>query len=83
MEGIRFVREDHLSIADGFFLPRADLLGLIQSRLHELVYSHPELKGYVPNLLEVDVFVMCDLPPSGVPMIRKPGVSRLIDVSLD
>jgi len=57
MEGIQFVREDHMSIAEGCYLPRADLLGYIQSRLHQISYSHPELNQYIPNLLEVDLFI--------------------------
>jgi hypothetical protein len=60
MDGLGFVRGDHLSIAEGCYLPRADLLGLVQARLHELVYQHPELKGYVPNLLDVDLFLTWD-----------------------
>lgn len=60
MEGIQFVREDHLSIADGCYLPRADLLGHVQARLHEFVFQNPELKQYIPNLLEVDVFISWD-----------------------
>ena len=60
MEGLQFVREGYLSIAEGCYLPRADLLGHVQARLHELVFQHPELKPYVPNLIEVDLFVSWD-----------------------
>ena len=60
MEGIRFVQEEHLSIAEGCFLPRADLLGQIQACLHELIFRNPELKTYVPKLLEVDLYVTWD-----------------------
>jgi TIR domain len=60
VEGIQFVRETHLSIAEGCYLPRADLLGHVQARLHELVFQHPDLKLYVPNLLDVDLFVSWD-----------------------
>lgn len=60
MEGLQFVREDHLSIAEGCYLPRADLLGYIQSRLHEVLFRHPKLKPYVPNLLDVDLFISWD-----------------------
>lgn len=60
MEGIQFVREDHLSIAEGCYLPRADLLGLIQTRLHEILFRHPELKQYIPHLLNVDLFISWD-----------------------
>ena len=60
MEGIQFVRDDHLTIAEGCYLPRADLLGYIQSRLHETIFRHPELKHYIPNLLEVDLFISWD-----------------------
>lgn len=60
MEGLPFVRESYLTIAEGCYLPRADLLGLIQSRLHEILYTHPELKQYVPHLLDVDLFVSWD-----------------------
>lgn len=60
MDGLGFVRGDHLSIADGCFLPHADLLGLIQSRLHEFVFKHPELKNYVPNMMDVDLFFTRD-----------------------
>lgn len=60
MDGIQFVREDHLSIAEGCYLPRTDLLGHIQSRLHEILFRHPELKHYVPHLLDVDLFISWD-----------------------
>jgi hypothetical protein len=60
MEGIQFVREDHLSIAEGCYLPRADLLGHIQSRVHETLFRHPELKQYVPHLIDVDLFISWD-----------------------
>ena len=60
MEGLQFVRETHLSIAEGCYLPRADLLGHVQARLHELVFQHPGLKPYVPNLIEVDLIVSWD-----------------------
>jgi len=57
MDGLGFVQGDHLSIADGCYLPYADLLGLVQARLHELIFNAPEVKDYVPNLLDVDIFV--------------------------
>jgi len=60
MEGIQFVREDHLSIAEGCYLPRADLLGYVQSRLHEMSFRHHELKQYIPHLLDVDLFISWD-----------------------
>jgi len=56
VEGLSFVREAHLSIAQGCYLPRADLFGHVQDRLHELIFQHPELKAYIPNLMEVDIF---------------------------
>lgn len=60
MQGIQFVREAHLSIAEGCYLPQAELLGHVQARLHELVFQHPELKQYVPDLLAVDLFLSWD-----------------------
>lgn len=60
MEGLGFVRSDHLSMAEGCYLPYADLLGHVQARLHELVYKQPELKNYVPDLLDVDLFFTWD-----------------------
>lgn len=60
MEGLQFVREDHLSMAEGCYLPRADLLGFIQSSLHEILFQNLELKQYIPYLLDVDVFVSWD-----------------------
>jgi mRNA interferase RelE/StbE len=60
MEGIQFVRENHLSTAEGCYLPRADLLGHIQSRLHEILFKHTELKQYVPHLMDVDLFISWD-----------------------
>jgi hypothetical protein len=60
MDGLGFVRGDHISIADGCFLPHADLLGQVQARLHELVSKHPELKNYVPNMMDVDLFFTWD-----------------------
>jgi hypothetical protein len=61
MEGIRFVRDEHFTLADGCDLPYADLLGYIDNSLHAIVFAHPELKKYIPKLLEVDVFVSWDL----------------------
>ena len=49
-----------MAIADGCFLPHADLLGLIQARLHELVFKNPELKKYVPSMMDVDLFFTWD-----------------------
>lgn len=60
MDGLGFVSGDHLSIAEGCYLPRADLLGLIQARLHELVFKYPELKNYVPNMMDVDLYFTWD-----------------------
>ncbi len=60
MEGLSFVRGDYLAIADGMYLPYADLLAIIQARLQELVYYQPEIRNYVPNLQEVDIFVTWD-----------------------
>ncbi|WP_429165363.1 toll/interleukin-1 receptor domain-containing protein [Aeromonas dhakensis] len=60
MEGLNFVRENHLSIAEGCYLPRADLLGHIDSRLNVLLFHHPELKQYLPNLIDVDLFISWD-----------------------
>ena len=60
MDGLQFVRESYLSIAEGCYLPRAELLGQIESRLHELLFRHPQLKPYVPNLIDVDLFLSWD-----------------------
>ncbi len=60
MEGIGFVRGDHFSVAEGFYLPRADLLGYVWNSLHNTLYQHPELKPYLPDLLTVDLFVSWD-----------------------
>ena len=60
MEGIQFVRGDHMQIAEGIYLPRADLLGQISNSLHGVVHQHPELKPYLPDLLTVDIFVTWD-----------------------
>ena len=60
MEGIRFVRDDHMSIAEGCYLPRSDLLGHIEANVHKRLYNHPELKPHFPSLLDVDLFVSWD-----------------------
>ena len=60
MQGLQFVRESHLSVAEGCYLPRADLLGHIRDRLHEISFRHSELKQYLPQLLDVDLFVYWD-----------------------
>ena len=60
MEGLQFVREQHLTIAEGCYLPRADLIGQVHGRVHELLFQNPELKAYMPNLIEVDLFVSWD-----------------------
>lgn len=88
MEGIQFVREAHLAIAKGCYLPFADLLGHVAANLHPILYEHPELKPYLPPLLEVDVFVSWDedkfllfvspekrahLPTRGMEMDHLPG----------
>lgn len=61
MEGLRFVREEHFTLADGCYLPHADLLGFVDEKLHEIVFAHPELKKYIPELLDVDIFVSWDV----------------------
>lgn len=55
-----FVREPHMSIAEGCFLPRADLLGCVQDKLYQVAFARPELKPYLPHLLEVDLFATWD-----------------------
>lgn len=60
MEGIRFVRDAHMSIAEGCYLPEADLLWYVQDRLYQITFLHPELKPYVPHLPDVDLFVSWD-----------------------
>lgn len=60
MEGIGFVRGDHLVLAEGCYLPRADLFGHIQNKLHGILYKNPELKPYLPDLLTVDLFATWD-----------------------
>lgn len=60
MEGMQFTGEAHLSIAEGCYLPRAELLGHIQSHLHEMLFRRPELTSYIPDLLEVDLFISWD-----------------------
>lgn len=60
MIGIQFVNERHMRIAEGTFLPRADLLGYLSNSLHGIVHLRPELKAYLPDLLTVDLFVAWD-----------------------
>lgn len=60
MEGLRFVRDPHMSIAEGCYLPRADLLGYVQDKLYQVAFERPELKPYLPQLPEVDLFLTWD-----------------------
>lgn len=60
VEGIGFVRGEHLSVAEGCYLPRANLFGHVWASLHEILYRHPELKPYLPDLLTVDLFSSWD-----------------------
>ena len=60
MEGLTFVREPHMVLAEGCYLPRADLLGYVQDNLYQVAFAHPELKPYLPHLPEVDLFVTWD-----------------------
>lgn len=60
LSGINFVREDHLVVGPGCFLPRADLLGDIEARLHPILFQRPDLKPYLPRLLDVDLFLTWD-----------------------
>ena len=55
MDGLGFVRGDHLALGQGCFLPHADLLGMVEARLNELIFRHPELKSYLPRLQDVDL----------------------------
>jgi hypothetical protein len=58
--GISFVRENHLVIGQGCFLPRADLLGEVDARLHNVLFKRPGLKPYLPRLIDVDLFLTWD-----------------------
>jgi len=60
MDGLRFVRSDHLVIFEGCYLPHADLLGIVHARLHELVFENPGIKNYVPDMMDVDLFFTWD-----------------------
>ena len=60
MKGLTFVREPHMVLAEGCYLPRADLLGYVQDKLYQVAFAHPELKPYLPHLPEVDLFVTWD-----------------------
>lgn len=60
MEGLLFVRESHMSVAEGCYLPKADLLGFIQNSLYQITFQQPELKPYIPHLPDVDLFVLWD-----------------------
>ncbi|MBW4049453.1 MAG: hypothetical protein HIU89_16505 [Proteobacteria bacterium] len=60
MEGLTFVREPYMVLAEGCYLPRADLLGYVQDKLYQVAFAHPELKPYLPHLPEVDLFVSWD-----------------------
>ena len=55
-----FVREPHMSIAEGCYLPRADLFGYVQDKLYQVAFTRPELKPYLPHLPEVDLFATWD-----------------------
>ena len=60
MIGIQFIRENHMEIAEGMYLPRTDLLGYLSKNLHSVVHQNPNLKPYLPDLLTVDIFIMWD-----------------------
>ncbi|WP_447837512.1 toll/interleukin-1 receptor domain-containing protein [Aeromonas salmonicida] len=57
MEGMRFVSERHIALSEGCFLPGSFLLGQIQNMLHDLILQNPGLKNYIPDLIDVDLFV--------------------------
>lgn len=50
----------YLVKAEGVYLPRSELLGYVEPPLHDIVVRQPGLKAYVPNLLDVDLFVFWD-----------------------
>lgn len=60
MEGMRFVSERHIPLSEGCYLPRSIFLGQIQNMLHDLLLQNPGLKDYIPDLINVDLFVFWD-----------------------
>lgn len=54
------MREPHMVLAEGCYLPHADLLGYVQDKLYQVAFARPELKPYLPHLPEVDLFVTWD-----------------------
>lgn len=58
MEGLRFVRGDHLSVGEGVFLPSAAIPELIWKHLTEKTPKH--LRPYTPDLLATDFFYVYD-----------------------
>lgn len=60
MEGLEFVRGQHISIFEGCFLPRAALLGTLNGPLQDIVFRRPDLKKYIPSLIDTDLLVLWD-----------------------
>jgi hypothetical protein len=58
MDGLRFVRGDHLSIGSGVYLPSAAIPDLIWKFLTEQTPKH--LRAYTPDLLKSDFFYLYD-----------------------
>lgn len=58
MDGLRFVRGEHLSIAEGVYLPSAAIPELIWKHLTERTPKH--LRAYTPDLLNCDFFYVYD-----------------------
>lgn len=58
MDGLRFVRGDHLSVGEGVYLPSADIVGLIWKHLTEA--TPKALRAYTPDLLKSDFFYIYD-----------------------
>lgn len=58
MYGLRFVREDHLSVGEGVYLPNAAIVGMIWKHLTEATPKH--LRSYTPDLTKTDFVYLYD-----------------------
>lgn len=61
MEGLEFVRGNHLNINGGMFLPDAEIPAMISNNLHVKVAVEKGIKQYIKNMIEVDIFLLRDI----------------------
>lgn len=58
MEGLKFVRSEHLFARKGMYLPPADIPAKLHNALQQKIAARPNLKKYIPDLRSTDFLLL-------------------------